>query len=348
MFKSNRIFSLLTVLIVTALLGSTMGVLPASAGTKNSSDEVTQPANVSITVFPANTVPITRLIYIWTGVSGATKYGLQVDRGNTRILDNEYSSSICASGTCSIKPAKLLVNGTYTWRVRAYVNGAYQPFSAWQSFVVALPVADGFYSPFTTDAADWVVHKGTWSLEGGSYFVTNGVAGVASTISHKGDFSTLTYQVRMKRDGCAGCANVIAIRGNPVLDSGGWWESEYTFDYTNNGLFSVWKDNNGSYTALKNWTYSSAINKGGWNMLKVTANGSQMKFYINDVLVWSGIDSAYSSGVAGIGMYRSSSSSGDKLWVDWAELEAVVSTATNTEVEDSGSEAGGGDRNVSP
>ncbi len=227
------------------------------------------------------------------------------------------------------------------------VGGVYQTFSAWQSFTVSVPET-GFYSPFTTDAFGWVVHKGTWILESSNFITTAGVAGYASTISHTDDYSTLTYEVRMKRAGCVGCVNVLAIRGNPVLDSTGWWKTEYTFDYTNNGLFSVWKDNNGTYTALKSWTSTSAIDQGGWNVLKVTANGSQLKFYINGYLVWSGTDSAYASGRVGIGMYRNTTSTGDKLWVDWAQLTTSVTTTTGVEAVIEGVEVPGGDRNVAP
>jgi hypothetical protein len=156
----------------------------------------------------------------------------------------------------------------------------------------------------------------------------------------------------MKRFGCAGCANTLAIRGNPVLDGTGWWNSEYTFDYTNNGLFSVWRDNNGTYAALKNWTSTAAINQGGWNTLKVTASGSTLKFYINGTLVWTGTDSTYASGRVGIGMYRSSTSLGDKLYVDWAQLTTTVPTLpqiNGMEIIPEGQlEIPGGDRNMAP
>lgn|GEM_PF-4208227 len=81
--------------------------------------------------------------------------------------------------------------------------------------------------------------------------------------------------------------------------------------------------------------------------MKVTASGSQMKSHINDVLVWSRSDAAYSSGAVGIGMCRGPTSAGDRLWVDWAELGTVVVTATRAEVTDSGTQVGG-DRNIIP
>jgi hypothetical protein len=283
-------------------------------------------------------------------VDSASQYEYQVYFGATQILDQVADASVCVSGTCSVMPAVDLSAASYTWRIRALVGGVYQPFSSSQAFTVVLEPT-GFYSPFTSDAAGWVIHKGTWSLESSNYFTTTGVAGKASTISHINDYSTLTYEVRMKRTGCVGCANTLAIRGNPVLDATGWWKTEYTFDYTNNGLFSVWKDNNGTYTALKNWTSTTAISQGGWNTLKVTASGSTLKFYINGILVWSGTDSAYASGRVGIGMYRSTTSTGDKLYVDYAQLDTTVAApnpAIAETIPEDQMEVPGGNHNVAP
>lgn len=343
--RSGTIFWM-TVIAVVVLSGSTVGTLLAGAQAGQPPGAAAETGAVPTQVFPSGTIPIKKVIYIWTEVNGATQYQVQVDQGAVRKVNGIYNSTVCSSGTCSVKPANLLSNGSYIWRVRAIINGVYQPYSAWQSFEVKVPF-QGFYSSFTSDALDWIIHKGIWSLESSNYFVTGGVAGKASTISHTGEYSTLTYQARMKRDGCGGCVNVLAIHGNPTLDSTGWWKTEYTFDYTNSGLFSVWRDNNGAYTALKSWTSTTAINQGGWNTLMVTADGGHLKFYINGVLVWYGIDYTYPSGAVGIGMYRSLSSSGDKLWVDWAELTPSVGVGT-AEIPDPGIEVDGGSRNMSP
>ncbi len=175
------------------------------------------------------------------------------------------------------------------------------------------------------------------------------MASKASTISHTNNYSALTYEARMKRTGCTECANVLIIRGNPVIDTVGWWNTEYTFNYTNSGLFSVWRDSYGTYTALQDWTSTTAINQNGWNLLEVTANGSTLRFYINSQLVWSGVDSAYPTGRVGIGMYRGSTSTGDKLYVDYAQLDTFVADSdADMPLAEIGEVVPGGDRNMAP
>ena len=348
MFHSNSLKRLLILLVVLASLALT---LPASAKSANPLPNLA--TTVPTAVFPSGTIPLKRPIYIWTAVEGATQYEYQIFYGGTMIIDQAAASSVCVAGTCSVMPAVDLSSGSHTWKVRALVGGVYQTFSSTLTFMVNLPAdPTGFSSNFTSDATGWVAHKGTWALEGSNYFTTVGMAGKAATVSHIGDYSTLTYEVRMKRVGCVTCANTINIRGDPsTLDASGWWKTEYTFDYTNSGLFSVWKDYNGTYVALKNWTTSSAIVQGGWNTLKVTASGSTLKFYINGTLVWSGADSSYPSGRVGIGMYRNTTSTGDKLYVDWAQLVNSVAApdpAVMETVPDDQVETTGGTHNVAP
>ncbi len=351
MFRINRkLLLFVTALLLASLSTSSTGILPVSAGYSGSPDDVFNYATsyVPIQVFPSGTIPISSVIYIWTPVENATKYQLQVFRGSKRIYNHEFDASVCAAGTCSVNPSKIFANRTFKWRVRAYVGGQYRAFSPKLLFMVNVPSTSGFNSTFNTHANGWVVHKGTWKLESANYFATVGIADKVSSISHKGIYYNLTYQARLKRSGCVGCANALVIRGTPNLDGVGWWKTEYTFDYTNSGLFSVWRDNNGTYTALKDWTSTNAIDENGWNTLKVTANGSQLKFYINGVLVWSGVDSTYPSGRVGIAMYRSPTSTGDKLWVDWAKLSTSVADTADADLLTTGIEIGGGDRNMAP
>jgi hypothetical protein len=71
---------------------------------------------------------------------------------------------------------------------------------------------------------------------------------------------------------------------------------------------------------LKDWTASSAVAKGGWNTLKVLAVGKSLRFYVNGTLVYSGVDTSYQVGKVGFGFFRNPTTTGDRLFVDWARL----------------------------
>jgi hypothetical protein len=358
----SRPYRIFTVIVIVMLMASAVVVLPGSAlpGGASPIQSVRLVANVPLQLFPGSGIvlPIKRIVYVWSVVPGATQYHLQVMQGTTVIMNKYPGAAACVSDSCTVRHNADLANGTYKWRMRAFVAGLWRTYSDWQSFTVSVPVTTtGFYSNFTSDALDWVVHSGVWNLQLSNYLATTGVPGIdpgyTATISHKTDFSTLTYEVRMKREGCAGNSNALAIRGNPVLDSTGWWNTEYTFNYTNTGYFSVWRDYYGGYTALSGgaggWVYTSAINQGGWNTLKVKADGGSLYYYINDHLVWTGYDTTYASGRVGIAMYRSLGCTGDKLWVDFAGLDTSVTYPPDADLQvEAGDPVPGGTRNTAP
>ena len=128
----------------------------------------------------------------------------------------------------------------------------------------------------------------------------------------------------MKRFGTATTwANYLSIRGNPYsLDTSGRWKPVYNFQYTNSGLFSVWEVTSaGGVVTLKGWTTSAAIVKNGWNTLKVVAVGTSLKYYINNVLVWTGADSTLRTGQVGLGLYRDATAA--SLYVNYAVLQTT-------------------------
>jgi hypothetical protein len=78
---------------------------------------------------------------------------------------------------------------------------------------------------------------------------------------------------------------------------------------------------------VKYWTTTSTINTGNaWNLIRAVASGSSLKFYINGTLVWTGSDSSLSTGKVGVGFYAKNggtSTSGDRLWVDYVTAQAA-------------------------
>ena len=78
----------------------------------------------------------------------------------------------------------------------------------------------------------------------------------------------------------------------------------YRFDITGSGLYMVqWRNANGSWSqSLPDWAASEAINQGlnVPNRLKVVAQGSNLSFYVNDVLLQQIDDVLFPSGAIGL------------------------------------------------
>jgi len=177
-----------------------------------------------------------------------------------------------------------------------------------------------FFSDFNSSDENWSSINGAWAIAGGASYRSLGRPNLFASASHAGNFGDSTYEVRMKRTGtCTSCANHISIRGLPFpLDASKRWNKEYKFAYTNAGSFSVWRVNGASVVALQPWTASGAIVVNNWNTLKVVAVGASLRFYINNVLVWSGSDTSFKTGKVGIAISRDASAA--TLDVDWARL----------------------------
>ena len=214
-------------------------------------------------------------------------------------------------------------------------------------------IGGNFNSSFNGSSSGWSSVYGTWSLVSSAYYKTTGVPGYFASVKHTGTYGDLTYTVRMKRGSSDPTRpNYIVIRGNPAsLNADKMWNSSYIFGYSNDGTFAVLRiSSTGVYTVLKAWTTSTAIVQGGWNTLKVVAVGTALKFYINNVLVYSGVDATYKTGQVGILMFRNTSgTTGDVLNVDSASLSTTPTADINLDEEVAPSvEVPGGDIYGSP
>jgi hypothetical protein len=288
---------------------------------------------------PSGTISDRTPTYKWTKESGSTRYQFQLKKGTTSVYKKAVSSSACSGTTCSNTPTTTLNYATYKWRVRAKTGGTWGGWSALKKFTIEKP-STGFSSSFNGSHTGWEVHKGKW-LQRARNYRTAGVSEKYASISYKADFTTLTYQAKLKRVGSAGNANYISLRGTVTpLNSTGTWYKEYKLQYSNDGYFSVWKGNGSSRVALQGWTATPAIVQNGWNKLKVTATGSTLKFYINGSLVYSTTDSTLTSGRVGLGMYRDTSG-GNMLYADWAKLSTTVADVSGEVMAPMGPEVGG-------
>jgi hypothetical protein len=162
-----------------------------------------------------------------------------------------------------------------------------------------------------------------------AYYYTPGISNKTVTSTYNATYTNSYYRARFYKYG--GLANRLWVRASSSVDSSGWPVSCYAFQYMNDGRYSVWKHVGGVSTAVKYWTSSSYINRNGWNELGAYVSGSSLYFYINGNLVWSGTDTSLTSGRAGLGMYRGTSTS-DTMYVDWAVLTCLSGEAGDGDV----------------
>ena len=288
---------------------------------------VAAPTPVPVTVAPSGIIIDTTPTYNWTPVSGATNYGYYVYT-SAGVLVYSYpnlASTVCRGTSCTHTPATALALGGYKWKVRARVGGVWQSFSALKTFTVATL---GFDSQFTSDAVGWTPKRGAWPVPTG-FYKSNGVANSLASSAHITNYSTLTYEARLKRTGtCTGCTNAVIVRGVPgTLTTDGWWSSAYSFHYTNSGYFSLWSITGGTPTALIDWTTTPAIIQNGWNTLRVTiASNGMSHWFINGTQVAYGTLPApiKTTGQVGLGFYRDAAVG--QLNVDWAWLGKAAPT----------------------
>lgn len=184
----------------------------------------------------------------------------------------------------------------------------------------------GFYYTFTTSAKGWTKRPGgNWGIYKGTLY-TNGQTNKWSTISQNTNYVSFEYSVRIKRNEAGDGSyftNGILIRGNPTTyTTNNAWQNSYLFGYTDRGKFGVFKRKSGTPYTLKDWTTTTAIKRGDWNVLKVVAVGTGMKFLINGKLVWSGTDKTFKAGNVGLAMYRNDVV--ERMSVDWARLDVLL------------------------
>jgi hypothetical protein len=274
---------------------------------------------------PSGAISDTTPTYKWSKVAGATSYRYQLMKGATLVYTKTAPATACTTTACTSTPTTVLSAGAYKWRVQALVGGAWKPYSAYKAFSVNGPTS-GFDSQFTSDAAGWTKLNGTWTVSGGSY-QTPGLSGLITSAAHSNNYSTLTYEVRMRRTGCTSCVNSIYFRGspNPITNNpSNNWSNGYRFSVSNDQYFQILYTQDGIYYSLLDWTYDPTSVTDGWNTLKVTANGTYMEFFINGVQVAYGNVSVFNTGQVGVGFYRSTTSTGDRLYVDWAKLSTTA------------------------
>lgn len=288
--------------------------------------------NAPTLISPNSSISSLRPTYNWNTVSSdtgvpASWYQLTVNGPNGTVLSQWFEASlVCSGGTCSARPSTPLGPGpTFTWWVRGWNLAGNGPWSNGMSFT--LTSDGGFDSQFNGSSTGWINVGGTWVVGNNSWLTTPGVSPFSKSTRSEAAYANFVYTAKLKRTGCEWCDNSLYVRGTPFpTNSYGFWSSGYQFTYANDGYFAVWKAVNGSWSLLQDYTSTSAIIPYDWNTLRVIASGSNLYFYINGTLVWSGADGTFNSGVVGLAMdnLEDSVSPNDQIYVDWAVLSSYA------------------------
>ena len=92
-------------------------------------------ATVPNTRNPTGTISITSPQFSFSEIVGATQYQIELKKGRTFIKTIILSDGFCDEfGYCQIIPNFFLAKGTYAWRIRSFVEGAWKGFSPWHEF----------------------------------------------------------------------------------------------------------------------------------------------------------------------------------------------------------------------
>jgi len=151
-------------------------------------------------------------------------------------------------------------------------------------------VPGNFLETFATSALYWTKRfgPGNWTVSSGTYRVSGGWSWQINeyNIGGTGKFSGTTYQADVDfASGSDGKARGIKFGGTGNLRTG------YVFQIAQAGgkvYYEVFYEGNyaGSWVWLRFWT-NTGINASTWHTVKVEINGSNVKFYVDNVLVWN-------------------------------------------------------------
>ncbi len=188
-----------------------------------------------------------------------------------------------------------------------------------------------------TTAPNWGRVSGTWNVVSPGYFFSTGIQNKWATTTFGSSIGNSTFingdfraMIARGTTGCDNCSNAIFIRASGAIASDGLPANFYRFAVTKQtGRFNISKRVNGTFTTLQSFTSSSAIRANQFNELRVVADGSSLKFYINGSLVSSRVDSSLSIGSVGVTFFRNTTTP-DGLFVNFATFAPIQRRLTVT------------------
>jgi len=183
-------------------------------------------------------------------------------------------------------------------------NPIYLPI-VMRNFNPRYPCPAYYTDDFSDPDSGWPVDDDTnrrYAYTGGQYqiWVKNPSQGWLVTPGAKATDFTAAVSARRASGSSGGYGIVFGLNED--------WSEYYEFDIGPNN-YSIWRYD-GSWTALRGWTASSAIGTGtSWNRLKVIRNGANITVYVNNQYLTTVTDSSF-TGLRRIGLLAYSPSSG--------------------------------------
>ena len=304
---------------------------------------VSAPVNL-YTIAPKGDITYSNPTYSWSKIPSANKYEVQLYQGTLLLKTKTVYYTSCGATACYTTLGALPTLGSYSWRVRAYVNNIWGGYTALAYFRLYY-AQTGFYSDFTSNADGWTPLNGSWYVENG-YYTSPGMPSNHVSTYHSGNYTDFDLELRMKRDSSAASwrSNTIWFRGDATLDSDNFWNNGYYVEYEqpstayplDGGYLYVGYCRNGYCYNIDSIGSMDIID--GWHKILIRARGYQFYVYFNDVMIWSGQDTRYSVGKVGVGFNRSSIyyEPYSNLYIDYVCLTPVSTNMSNPVDEDGG------------
>ena len=156
-----------------------------------------------------------------------------------------------------------------------------------------------------------------WQLANGVYQARTRGDIAASSLYAERDWGPVALSVTYTRAPNAQGSGGLLVCASP--DFAAWSKgSGYLFSIGSdgvNGLFSVFRQDNGAVTYLRYWAADKAIQP-GTNQMTVVASEGNLSFYINQALVWSGRDERLDRGRVGLLASTSEGQQADHVFDD--------------------------------
>ncbi|GAA5343135.1 MAG: hypothetical protein canaca05_06330 [Anaerolineaceae bacterium] len=90
-------------------------------------------------VAPSGTISIPNPQFQWKPIPGATHYNIELYKGSGLYTYMTLTSSACSSTICQVRLSNNLPAGNYSWRVKVYIEGSWNAFSAYKYFTLQQP-----------------------------------------------------------------------------------------------------------------------------------------------------------------------------------------------------------------